>query len=393
MRLAVVAICVLGAALAAAPAGAATYRVDSKGGAHDSNIGNGTCRTAGGDCTIRAAVDEANATADTDRIRIGPGRFELSGTPDENDNAGGDYDLIAGGGKTVITGAGASRTVLDGGFDDRLFQVFNTATVRLSGVKLTRGKPDFDGGGLASSGEATVSRSVISGNRAQGGGGLSSTGDLTVLKSTITKNKTTTTAGGLATTELNATFPGILEIRDSTVSGNSTGGGGGGGLFAGPTTIYNSTFTKNEANGSGGAFRYEGPGPSSVTSSTIVRNSAGTTGGIESLEAYDLAATIVALNGNGDDCAGGAAPVSLGFNLDDDGSCSSSILDFTAGNVRLKSLQRNGGPTRTVLPRPASPAVDVIPDATSNCAGRDQRGVKRPRPAGGLCDIGSVERD
>jgi hypothetical protein len=60
----------------------------------------------------------------------------------------------------------------------------------------------------------------------------------------------------------------------------------------------------------------------------------------------------------------------------------------------LGPLADNGGPTRTRLPAAAGPGVDAIPAGTAGlCDGTtatDQRGL--PRPVGGSCDVGAVER-
>jgi CSLREA domain-containing protein len=59
----------------AAPAAAATFTVNSNGDAGDASPGNGTCATSGGGsvCTLRAAIQEANAFAGTDIIRFAIG--------------------------------------------------------------------------------------------------------------------------------------------------------------------------------------------------------------------------------------------------------------------------------------------------------------------------------
>jgi CSLREA domain-containing protein len=56
------------------------FTVDATGDAPDADAGNGTCATSGGDCTLRAAIQEANNTpnatvADPDRIE-----FAISGS-------------------------------------------------------------------------------------------------------------------------------------------------------------------------------------------------------------------------------------------------------------------------------------------------------------------------
>ena len=64
---------------------AATFVVNSTGNQSDSNVGNGVCRTSssGTTCTLRAAIQEANATTATDTITFnigggGPQRITLT---------------------------------------------------------------------------------------------------------------------------------------------------------------------------------------------------------------------------------------------------------------------------------------------------------------------------
>ncbi len=55
-------------ALLWSPGQAATFTVDSTSNAADSNPGNGVCATAGAVCTLRAAIQEANANGVPDTI-------------------------------------------------------------------------------------------------------------------------------------------------------------------------------------------------------------------------------------------------------------------------------------------------------------------------------------
>lgn len=59
-----------------------TFVVDSTLDTSDANPGDGTCETAGAVCTLRAAIEEANANAGADTIN-----FELSGTADFINNS------------------------------------------------------------------------------------------------------------------------------------------------------------------------------------------------------------------------------------------------------------------------------------------------------------------
>jgi hypothetical protein len=89
---------ILGLFVVAAAAGAAdavTFTVNDPTDAVDAAIGDGFCATAAGTCTLRAAIQEANATAAADRIN-----FQTAGTypltingVGENAAATGDLDI------------------------------------------------------------------------------------------------------------------------------------------------------------------------------------------------------------------------------------------------------------------------------------------------------------
>ena len=74
--------------LAAVPAtaSATTYTVDSTGDLPDAQFGDNICKDttdppANAKCTLRAAIQEANARPGTDTIVLPGGRFRLSSTP------------------------------------------------------------------------------------------------------------------------------------------------------------------------------------------------------------------------------------------------------------------------------------------------------------------------
>src|SRR5262249_45355762 len=101
---------------------AATFVVNSTLDAVDAVPGDGICATAGGVCTLRAAIQEANALSGSDVITLPAGIYRLTipGSNEEN-SATGDLNV-----STVITinGAGAATTVIDGNGLDRVFRVF-----------------------------------------------------------------------------------------------------------------------------------------------------------------------------------------------------------------------------------------------------------------------------
>ena len=80
---------------------AATFTVDDNGDGSDANPGNGICATAGGVCTLRAAIEEANALGGSDTIA-----FDLSGSGPHTIQPGSALPAVSPG---VITFDGASE--------------------------------------------------------------------------------------------------------------------------------------------------------------------------------------------------------------------------------------------------------------------------------------------
>src|SRR5919106_5097534 len=80
----------------------------------DRSIGDGICATAAGTCTLRAAIQEANALLGHDTINVPPGTYELE-IPSVNYDvpSTGDHDIAD---SVSIVGTGAGATIIDGGF-------------------------------------------------------------------------------------------------------------------------------------------------------------------------------------------------------------------------------------------------------------------------------------
>src|SRR5262245_44419058 len=62
----------------ASMAGAATFTVTTTVDGDDANPGDGLCATMGGECTLRAAIEEANAHDDLDTIELPAGQFIMT---------------------------------------------------------------------------------------------------------------------------------------------------------------------------------------------------------------------------------------------------------------------------------------------------------------------------
>src|SRR5260370_24286462 len=96
-----------------AVAQSATFNVNSFIDVPDVNPGNGVCETAPGNniCTLRAAIQEANALDGADTIVLQGLPYMLT-RPGLDDTAlNGDLDILD---SVTITGAGPASTVIDG---------------------------------------------------------------------------------------------------------------------------------------------------------------------------------------------------------------------------------------------------------------------------------------
>jgi hypothetical protein len=244
------------------------------------------------------------------------------------------------------------------------------------------GSTTAEGGGLSLKSGANVQLvgSTVRGNRADSGGGVS-----------------TSTGGGIDSASS------ILRVRTSTLNANVAATSGqalGGGIHlasGGPHTVENSTLSGNRANGTtarGGAIDVDTT--LGVTAATIARNSAKLGGGIY-VEGgtTTLRATLLGLNTatmSGANCSQSVASAGRNLVASTLGcTFAATGTDKTGLAPKIGLLGAHGGPTQTIPLLAGSPALNRIPKA--ECPfGLDQRGVRRPQPKTGRCDIGAYER-
>jgi hypothetical protein len=173
--------------------------------------------------------------------------------------------------------------------------------------------------------------------------------------------------------------PDILSITNSTFYNNqlrnATGGSAGGAIRSGSSlTIIHSTFSNNDSGiasdgGEAGALTIT-DGDGAILKYNIFTNSSAADCAIRSsVISYTSVGNLI-MN-----------------NYADPYGCGTPLL---TSDPQLGVLQDNGGPTHTMALGSGSPAVDVF--ATCEVA-VDQRGVARPQPNGGNCDIGAYELD
>lgn len=233
----------------------------------DDDPGNGICATVGGDCTLRAAIQEANALPGSQTITFAPttnySPIILSIAGDSEDEAyTGDLDLLE---DVVITGNGKNLTVIDADSIDRVFHIPDEHPIvaEISEVTITGGDNNTAGGILHESGTLTIINSQITGNTANDGvGGISNDASLYLINSEVSNNVATTdggssTAGGIYNEE-----DGVMEISDSTISSNN-GGYSGGICNKGTLLVISSQISGNSA--------YEGGGITNTDHLTLIQ--------------------------------------------------------------------------------------------------------------------------
>ncbi len=412
----------------------ATLNVTSTSDAVDLNPGDGICEiSAGGPCTLRAAIQEANALANSggpDTINIPAGTYTLS-LPgiDDQQSLTGDLDISQ---DVLLQGAGSAVTIIDGGGIDRVIDIVR-GTVTINGVTVSGGLIDVDddpvegsGGGIRNEGDLTIADSTITGNVAPFGAAVGNyNGTLRISRSIITGNGDDTTMRGGGIANYANYDPATLELTDTTVSNNRADIGGGinnrsydsvatatisrstisgnsatsgGGIsnrsvfyysdnVASNLTIRGSTISGNTADSSGGGVHNQADTDASavvnITGSTITGGTAvtGDGGGIVNVASSGASIAIesVIIAGN---TAGGTGPdlaadqVVSSFSLIQT-AAGHSVASGSGGNIvgqdpLLGPLADNGGITATHLPADNSPAIDQgsNPDALTS----DQRG-------------------
>lgn len=371
---------IAGVGLPPSPARGLTLTVNSTADGVDANPGDGVCATAGGQCTLRAAIQEANAVSGPDTINLPAGTFTLSiaGTG-EDAAATGDLDIT---GPLTISGTGAGRTIINGGNIDRVFHLIGAVPVTISGVTITNGNAAGGAGGAIHNalGTLTLTDAVISSNTAGTGGGINNAvgATLTLTDVTISSNSANS-GGGIANT-------GTATLARVTLNGNTALSGGGIYNPLGTVTLTNVTISGNTADSGGGI---DNAGTATLTNTTVASNAAGGTGGgIRNAGggSVTLKRSIVATSTGGGNCSG---PItSNGYNLSSDGTCGfTGTGDLNNVNPLLGPLAANGGATFTHALLTGSPAIDV--DNTGECPATDQRSVARPQ--GTACDAGAYE--
>jgi len=257
----------------------------------DTSIGDGLCTIASGGCSLRAAVQEANADAGADVIRLGTNAFMTRSGMLENATATGDLDI------TDDLTIYAANSVIDGGELDRVFHLVGDPNVTIESATIRNGKLNQgygDGGGILVSGGSLKlwnSRLMNNSSNASGGAIHVARGATLETQSTNVSTNTGGIGGGISgapgssiaikgnswVTYNDAVFgggvssAGSLTLTAAIVASNNALASGGGVWATGTMTVNASSFSNNTAADYGGAIGGQGTttiGHTAITSNT-----------------------------------------------------------------------------------------------------------------------------
>ncbi|HWF80802.1 MAG TPA: PQQ-binding-like beta-propeller repeat protein [Streptosporangiaceae bacterium] len=308
----------------------------------------------------------------------------------------------------------------------------------------TGDRSDFFGGAIdngsviaqvAGSGRLVVTDSVFTRDHSQRGGAIDNgnggTGTATIARSTFSRDSASDHGGAIDNAD---SGHGTLTVTGSTFSGDSAKFGGAidnaDSDGVGTLTVTSSTFSADSAVHGGAIDNGErGNGTVTVRTSTFHADKASDQGSVFDTGDAGGAGTVVILDSTIDNNLGKSAISRLSGSVQMAGSilagskasCSRAITDagynltdntrsncgFSLGNTdlvgvhpNLRPLARAGGPTATMAPASASPALEQIPNpavaqidpgnhSVRLCPIPDQRGDKSAEAVG--CAIGAVD--
>jgi len=223
----IMSLCIMSVCCAFLPVAsdAAIFYVNSPADAVDASPGNGVCATAGGVCTLRAAIQEANTLVGADTIVLKAKKYYLTiAGAGEDAAATGDLDIS---GDLTIKGVNSAQTIINGGAVDRVFHITSPFVVKFVNLSIQNGfAATANGGGLYNAGgSVTLSLCSVANNVSTGnmGGGIFSSGlggSLNIKSSLVTNNSLIATSNcyGGGVTAYNG---GTLKVTASKISYNS----------------------------------------------------------------------------------------------------------------------------------------------------------------------------
>ncbi|WP_376694929.1 choice-of-anchor Q domain-containing protein [Wenzhouxiangella sp. EGI_FJ10305] len=384
---------------------AATFNVNSTTDAVDSNPGDGICETSSGsgDCTLRAAVMEANEAAGPHTIELPAGDFVLSIDDPANDDASaGDLDVLE---ETTIRGSGVENTRIDGDDTIRLFEASDV--LRIEDATLQNGfagsSAAFRGGAVLASADLVLDQVQLIGNRANTGGAIYTFADFEIQRSLLRENvagdfEVVNQRGHAMVVNLGAT--GTITATEISNNGPAPGTGGNfAAIFLTSSALLN-LVNSSVVDNVGVGVRVENANLT-LSHSTLAGNERYqlNTFSFNDDNTIEIFGSLFQDSPAGFSACSADADVqtSLGYNISDDDSCLLTATgDLEDTDAELGPLQDNGGPTLSRAPASGSPAINLVPpssciDQEGSALTLDQRGEPRPSPFFTNCDAGAIE--
>jgi CSLREA domain-containing protein len=279
------------------------FTVNSLGDTPDASPGDRVCADNGGNCTLRAAIQEANALTPCAALTID---FSVNGAinlatalPDPNHP----NLWLKGPGANLLT---VQRSTANGTPNFGLFIVNSGKQFKLSGLTISNGNTTSTGGALFNNGgNTTIEACTMSGNASTRDGGAltNQNGTLNISNSTISNNTSASGGGGILSISNGVAT--TTTLTNCTLNNNTSSDGGGiltgASSAAATTTLTNCTINNNTATTNGGGILSVSNGPANtttLTSCTLSGNTASTNGGAIVSISSALVVNNSTINGN-----------------------------------------------------------------------------------------------
>jgi CSLREA domain-containing protein len=374
-----------------------SFVVDTTEDEVDANVGDGTCESANGFCSLRAAIQESNALEGPGSISLPSGTYLLSIAGAEEDlGETGDLDILD---DLVLQGAGRDVTVIDGAKLDRVMDVPYPATdttAHLMDLEITNGDVEVtQGGGVQNVGRLRLQRCFVTGNMAPIGGGIMNRGDLLLEDCVVTGNEAEFTAGGIASgsTSAGGSDLAVATLRRSAVVGNVAPQASG-------VEFGNATSARVEnttISGNSGGYQLSFNNTNVVLQHATLVADAGPAvlgGSFDGTDTFEVSNSVIA---GAPACnlstTFPAVVVLLGHNASNDTTCGFDAEGDVEGVSLGLAVLAPVGDSQAHVPEEGSPLVDSAELET--CLFEDQVGIARPMDgdASGTaeCDIGAIE--
>ncbi|MBK9216907.1 MAG: hypothetical protein IPM59_15165 [Chloracidobacterium sp.] len=305
--------------------------VNNSGDTHDVQPGDRSCADTGGQCSLRAAIEEANAGTTRDAII-----FDLGPTA-VIDLTLGELSLTQ---NLDIVGPGARRLTVRRAAGAPNFRIFHIpqapVSVNIRGLTIQNGNGLFGGGiFVETNGVLGLYDARVTGNTGMGGGVFSS-GRTSIYRCLIDSNIGSPIGGGI----VNSGSGHEMTIANSTITGNTAPAAGA--IYnEGILMLANNTFVENTGTQAVNSIQNVGQGAVRVINTIIGRDSA---------LGNSLQGAFVSGGNNIVTAANGSTGFVNGVNGDQ--VSNNDIIDPMLG-----PLSDNGGQTDTFAPLTGSPAI------------------------------------